>query len=63
MLDAITTTEGFDIKKEKDKVQKAVNSILELDPKNKKALEFQEELKKEQEPNLFGEEELDDLAI
>ena len=63
VLDAITTTEGFDIKKEKDKVQRAVNGILELDPKNKKALEFQEELKKAQEPDLFGAGELDDLAI
>ena len=63
MLDAITGTEGFDIKKEKDKVQKAVNGILELDPKNKKALEFQEELKKAQEPDLFGAGELDGLTI
>ena len=63
MLDAITGTEGFDIQKEKDKVQRAVNGILELDPKNKKALEFQEELKKEQEPDLFGAGELDNLTI
>ena len=61
-LEAITGSEGYDAKKEKDKVLKAIDIILEIDPENKKAKDFKEDfIKQVTEVSLFDMDEMDEL--
>ena len=63
-LEAITTTEGYDAKKEKDKVLKALSEIEVIDPGNKKAADFKEAFIKETtEVSLFDVSDFDDLNV
>ncbi len=59
VLDAITGSEGYDAKKEVAKVNKALDSIFEIDPDNKKAIDFKTEfIKATTEISLFGDDEV-----
>lgn len=61
-LEAITGTEGYDAKKEKDKVLKALDNIFAIDPNNKKAQDFKTDfIKQTTEVSLFDIDEMEEL--
>lgn len=61
-LEAITSSEGYDAKKEKAKVLKALDNIFLIDADNKKAQDFKTEFIKEvSEVSLFDANEIDNI--